>query len=65
MADITIAIPDDKLATFIDSVGLTKEGQDDAARIVIITTWLKDTARNHLWNFERSAAADSISDPMP
>ena len=65
MADITITVPDGKLAALVESVGKTEEGQDDAARIVIITTWLTDTTRSHLWNHERSTAANAIADPMP
>ena len=65
MADITITVPDGKLASLVESVGKTEEGQDDAARIVIITTWLTDTTRSHLWNYERSEAANAIADPMP
>jgi hypothetical protein len=65
MADITITVPDGKLASLVESVGKTEEGQDDAARIVIIETWLTENTRSHLWNYERSEAANAIADPMP
>jgi len=65
MADITVEVPDGKLATFVESIGQTEDGQDDAARTALITTWLHDMARQHLWNYERSTAANAVSDPMP
>ena len=65
MADITITVPDGKLETFVAAIGRTEEGQDDAARIALITTWLEATARSLLWNHERSIAANAVSDPMP
>ena len=65
MADITITVPDGKLETFVESIGKTEDGQDAAARSALVTTWLHDMARQHLWNYERSTAANAVPDPHP
>ena len=64
MANLTVTVPDDKMADLAAAVGST-DADTMAKQKPAATAWLVEHTRTVLWNHQKNEAANAVADPMP
>tara|TARA_Y100000296_G_scaffold73294_1_gene90627 strand:- start:515 stop:709 length:195 start_codon:yes stop_codon:yes gene_type:complete len=63
MATLNVSVPDDKLDDLMTAIG-NVEASTDEERVTAANTWLTEIVRNTMWNNQRAAAANAVTDPL-
>jgi len=63
MATLTVSVPDDKLDDLMTAIG-NSEASTDEERVTAGDAWLTEIVRNTIWNDQRAAAANAVTDPL-
>lgn len=63
MATLNVSVPDDKLDDLMTAIG-NSEASTDEERVTAGDAWLTEIVRNTMWNDQRAAAANAVTDPL-
>jgi len=63
MATLNVSVADDKLEDLMTAIG-NGSASTDEERVTAANTWLTEVVRNRMWDQQRSAAANAVTDPL-